>query len=154
VKTLTLKKDMTVFWEGDPAASMYRILSGKVAVYKNYATIRQEKLAELTAGDFFGEMELIEGSTRFATVAVLESPTTLERIEESEFGLFLAQNPDVVQEIIRQLCHKLRTTTEAYLEICESIAQATTSATDDCNLSSDERLRSIHDKEAVAHMNA
>lgn len=149
----TLKKGMTVFWEGDSGDCMYLIRWGKVGVYVNYATSRQKKLAELNSGDYFGEMGLIDGEPRSATVVALESGTQLERIGRQEFAQFLAENPNKVYAIIQQLSHKLREGTKNYLDACRSVANVVGSdevdETSDYRFGQDERLRAIHDAHAA-----
>lgn len=157
--TKALKKGTTIFWENDPGDCMFYIRWGRVGVYKDYATIRQKKLAELTDGDFFGEMGLIDHTPRSATVVVLENGTKLDRIGEDEFAGFLAENPNKVNLIVQQLSHKLRETTRDYLEICKRVASAVGETGDvddasDYHFEQDERLREIHDAEATSRENA
>ncbi len=159
MKTKALKKDSTVFWEGDAGDCMYYILWGKVGVYKNYATLHQKKLAELSSGDYFGEMGLIDGEPRSATAVVLEDGTRLDRIDESEFAQFLAENPAKVGRIIEQLSHKLRQTTKDYLEICRSVASAVgeeheVDGSSNYHFEQDDHLRTIHDAQAKTADNA
>ena len=54
------KKGEVIIRQGQPGDSMYNILWGRVAVYSGYGTPREQKLAELGANDFFGEMELLD----------------------------------------------------------------------------------------------
>lgn len=147
------KKGTTVFWEGDPGNCMYYIRWGTVGVYVNYATIHQKKLAELTSGDYFGEMGLIDGAPRSATVEVLESGTLIDRIGKDEFAQFLAENPNKVYAIIQQLSHKLRDATNTYLDACRSVANAvgddSVDETSDYRFGQDERLQAIHDVHAA-----
>ena len=154
-----LKKGATIFWENDPGDCMYYIRWGKVGVYKDYATIRQKKLTELSVGDYFGEMGLIDHAPRTATVVVLESGTLLDRIDEFDFDTFLAENPEKVNLIIQQLSHKLRQTTNDYLEICQRIASAVGETADvdaasNYHFERDQRLREIHRAKATSRNDA
>ena len=69
--------DEFFFRETDSATAMYVIQSGRVAVVREHAG-HQYRLAELSAGDCFGEMALIECAARSAAVAALEPCDTLE----------------------------------------------------------------------------
>lgn len=155
-----LKKDMTVFWEGDPSDCMYYIRWGRVGVYANYATSRQKKLAELGEGQYFGEMGLIDCAPRSATVVVLQNGTQLRRIGEEEFAQFLTDCPNVVNDIIQQLSGKLRQATKDYLSVCRSVSDAVggdASAVDEAsnyNFGQDEQLRTIHDAHVAKHTEA
>src|ERR1700740_2002312 len=54
--------------EGDPGRSMFVVHSGALAVRKLGDSGRVVHVADLHAGDFFGEMTLIEMQNRSATV--------------------------------------------------------------------------------------
>jgi CRP-like cAMP-binding protein len=159
MKNNALKKGTTVFWENDPGDCMYYIRQGRVGVYKDYATVHQKKLTELSRGDHFGEMGLIDCAPRTATVVVLESGTILDRIDEFDFDTFLAENPEKVNLIIQQLSHKLRQTTNDYLEICQRIASAVGETADvdaasNYHFERDQRLREIHRAKATSRNDA
>lgn len=112
-----------IFREGDPGDCMYAVCSGRVGVFAGFGTENEKKLAELKTGDFFGEMGLIENTTRSATVTVLEDGTELEQISENSFMDYFEQDPDRVFEILRQLSLRLRSTTKDYLEVCHAISE-------------------------------
>src|SRR5262249_27830201 len=59
----------TVVAEGEPGHSMYIVHSGELVVSKLGESGRAIRMATLGAGDFFGEMTLIEVRNRSATVA-------------------------------------------------------------------------------------
>ena len=125
----------------------------------NFATLHQRKLAELSSGDYFGEMGLIDGEPRSATIVVLEDGTRLDRIDESEFAQFLAENPNKVDLIIQRLSHKLRQATKEYLDICQSVAGAVgeereVDGSSNYHFGQDDHLRTIHDAQANAADNA
>jgi CRP-like cAMP-binding protein len=62
-----------VFLESEPGAGMYVIRSGRVDIKLKYRSEQPLLLAELQAGDFFGEMALLGDSTRSATAIARES---------------------------------------------------------------------------------
>lgn len=150
MKEQNYKKGETIFWEGDPGNCMYLVRWGSVGVFLNYATSKQKQLTTLHAGDYFGEMGLIDGEARSATIVVLERGTILERIGEDEFAEFLHTNPAMVHDILAQLCHKLRLATKEYLDVCKSLGHAvgndtiTVDESSNYHLNEDERLSSIH----------
>lgn len=61
-----------VIRQGDPGASMYVIEAGRVAVTASLGSGPPTTLAELGPGDFFGEMSLLTGAARSATVTALD----------------------------------------------------------------------------------
>lgn len=64
-------------------------------------------LADLAAGDFFGEMSLIDGQPRSATVFV-ESPCVLLVIGRHSFWKLLDSVPGMQEKILITLCQRLR----------------------------------------------
>ncbi|MBQ6295932.1 MAG: cyclic nucleotide-binding domain-containing protein [Firmicutes bacterium] len=115
------KKGEVIFRQGDPGNCMYDIVWGSVGVYAEYGTPNEKKLAELRAGDFFGEMGLLEQSPRSATVVALENDTQVSAIMESDFRDYFAENPAKVFTIMQTLSQKLRRTTQEYLDVCRTV---------------------------------
>ena len=68
----TYQPDETVFVETEPGAGMYVIRSGHVDVVLRYKSDHPLILAELQAGDFFGEMALLGDTSRSATAVARE----------------------------------------------------------------------------------
>ncbi len=64
--------------EGDPGDSMYIICSGKVEVLTKDKSGQNVSLAKLGEGDFFGEVSLLTGKPRTATIVALEKMELLE----------------------------------------------------------------------------
>jgi CRP-like cAMP-binding protein len=90
---------------------MFIVHSGKLVVSKQGDSGRVLRMAGLEAGDFFGEMTLIEMQNRSATV-VAESSTVL--YELTARNLYTCYKADihayvmVLQNINRELCRRLR----------------------------------------------
>ena len=101
----------TVVAEGEPGRSMFIVHSGELVVSKLADAGRVIRMARLEAGDFFGEMTLIEMQNRSATV-VAESPTVLYELTAGK--LYTCYKADihayvmVMQNINRELCRRLR----------------------------------------------
>lgn len=145
------RKGKVVFNEGDPGDCMYYIRWGSVAIYSQYNTRNQKKIAELSRGNYFGEMGLLDHQQRNATVVSTDRETILCRIVENEFEQFMKENPVQVMDILRQLCHNLRNTTKKYLALCKDVESAVGSAADavdegtDYGFESNENLKAVHD---------
>ncbi|MBO5496900.1 MAG: cyclic nucleotide-binding domain-containing protein [Clostridia bacterium] len=114
MKVLTFQKDAVIFLQGELAESMFDILSGSVGVYVGYGTEFEKQLTVLKAGDFLGEMGLIERYPRSATAVALEDGTKLQEIEEKEFYEFFQHQPERLLSIMRQLSERLRDRTDDY----------------------------------------
>jgi CRP/FNR family cyclic AMP-dependent transcriptional regulator len=101
----------TVVAEGEPGRSMYVVHSGELAVSKRGGMGRAIGMSRLEAGDFFGEMTLIEMQNRSATV-VAESPTVLYELTARQLYTYYKSDIHayviVMQNINRELCRRLR----------------------------------------------
>lgn len=145
------RKGQVVFRQGDSGDCMYFIRWGSVGVFVDYGKKNEKKLAELRAGDYFGEMELLDHSSRSATVVSLERGTVLNRISEDEFDEFVRENPARIADILARLSHKLREITKKYLQVCRAVDQSVGEQADEVvesetyGFEQNEELRAIHD---------
>ena len=63
--------------QGEPATSLYLILSGSVEVNQDVADGSRTLLRNLGSGDFFGELAIADGTARTANVVAIDSVTCL-----------------------------------------------------------------------------
>ncbi len=66
------RKNQVIFLEEETGNYMYLVLTGKVKVAKAGTGGKEIILAIHRAGDFFGEMSLLDGKTAPATVSAME----------------------------------------------------------------------------------
>jgi voltage-gated potassium channel len=92
LKVQTCHRGSTVVRQGQPGDSMFFIAEGEVEVQAGAARIR------LRAGQFFGEMALISGAPRNATV-VAATPARLLRLDVVDFRELAARQPELLQVI-------------------------------------------------------
>ncbi|MFP5405224.1 MAG: Crp/Fnr family transcriptional regulator [Gammaproteobacteria bacterium] len=97
----------TIVAEGEPSHSLYILLSGRAKVQRSDAEGKEVILAVLSAGDWFGEMSMIDEEARSASVITLESCDFMS-IEKASFKAMLAQSPDVSMAVMRGLVARLR----------------------------------------------
>ena len=88
--------------EGGDGAGFHLIASGTAAV-----SIRGVAKGELGPGDYFGEIALIDGKTRSATV-VATSPLTTVALATWNFRPILEEEPGVAVALLKVLCARLR----------------------------------------------
>lgn len=100
--------------EGDPGTSMYIITSGEVKVYtrgKQGALY----LAKLGEGDFFGEVSVLTGKPRTATITA-SRPTELLRLDKEKLDNALGRYPGI-RKVLDDFYKKRAThTVEAMIE--------------------------------------
>jgi NADH:ubiquinone reductase (H+-translocating) len=82
-----------VFRQGDLGDRMYIIVSGRAAVVRRDHG-HEIVLAELGAGEYFGEMALVQKTTRGATVRCVE-PMDVVSVPKGELGVLAAHVPEL-----------------------------------------------------------
>jgi len=103
----SLPRSTTVMASGDPTDSLYIVLSGRLKVMMSDAEGKEVILSILTAGEFFGEMGLIDDAPRSASVVSIE-PCELLSIAKRDFKKCLAENFEMAQAVMRGLVRRLR----------------------------------------------
>ncbi len=101
------RKNQIIFLEEETGNYMYLVLSGKVKVAKSTASGKETLLAIHRAGDFFGEMSLLDGKTSPATVSAIEDCKIIS-VRAADFHKHLMHNEKVLLQIINVLCARLR----------------------------------------------
>ncbi len=102
----------TLCHEGAVEHIFYIVAEGQAAITKQLGPAEQRVLAMRGAGEFFGEMALIERQPRSATITTLVETTVLE-ISEEVFNQFLEHSPSMALSMIRRLTANTRATNEA-----------------------------------------
>ena len=92
--------------QGEVGTGFYVIAGGHARVSRDGETI-----AELGPGEFFGELSLLDGRPRIATVSATE-PTTCLAIASWEFETLLQAQPGVAIAILHGVARRLREVSE------------------------------------------
>lgn len=100
-------KDEFIIMQGDEGGSFFIILSGRVKVLINSPNGREVTLAILSENDYFGEMSLIDGSIRSASVAAMQN-TELLTINHVDFNAYLIRFPEVSIKLLKSFMSRLR----------------------------------------------
>ena len=93
-----------IIHQSDHGDAMFLIVEGEVRVHRGEA-----KLAMLTSKDYFGEMSILDGEPRSASVTAL-TDCLLIRINQADFHAILSQHFKVALAIIQTLTRRLRET--------------------------------------------
>jgi CRP/FNR family cyclic AMP-dependent transcriptional regulator len=96
----------TIFNEGDESDGMYLVMEGMVLVFRTDEKGVERTLSIVTEGQSFGELGLLIGQKRFATVAagldvklLKITPEMLEKLE--------AEKPELVMRMYKMLAQTL-----------------------------------------------
>jgi CRP-like cAMP-binding protein len=88
--------------EGRGALALHLIVEGSATVSKDGRELRT-----LGPGDYFGEISMIDGRPRSATVTALE-PLTVLAIPHQDFEQVVDEDPEVARHLLKTLCARLR----------------------------------------------
>lgn len=102
------------FGEMDPiiqqeehGTNFYLILNGKVKVVRYTEDGKEIILDTLSTGEYFGEMALLDGLSRSASVVPL-TPVKVLAIDRPSFIRFLQQSPKALEYLLKELSLRLR----------------------------------------------
>lgn len=109
----------TIFTVGAPGTSMIAISKGTVRI--SYPTVqgRELVLADLGAGEVFGEVALLDGRERSATATAVTA-CELALLERTHVVPFLRERPEVCLNLLELLCARLRRSDERMADIAFS----------------------------------
>lgn len=109
-------KNTVVLVEGEPGDALFVIVSGRVKVFVGNSVGREVTLANLLPGDYFGELSLLDGSPRSASVRATEN-SELAMLDRELFGRFLQQHPHACRLLLRRLSQRIRQLTQLVRDI-------------------------------------
>ena len=100
-------KGSVVIQEGAHDSTMFIVLLGELAVYKNHRKYDEVLVGKLSAGDFFGEMSLFLMEPRSATIVALENSLVLEMTSANAIEI-IETYPEVPYNMMKALCKRLQ----------------------------------------------
>jgi CRP-like cAMP-binding protein len=109
-KVWKVAPDHTIFREGDDGEQLYIIQEGRVRILLNTrgqdGAPTQGTINTLHTGQSFGELVLLDGKTRTATVSTLEQSVLLV-LHERDFARLCESNPRIGYRVMRDLAGDL-----------------------------------------------
>jgi CRP/FNR family transcriptional regulator, cyclic AMP receptor protein len=124
----SVKANEPIFWFGDRGDTLFIVDQGRVEVTAPDARGGHVRLDTLGPGGVFGELGLIDGGPRSATVRAL-TDCSLLALPREPFHAFLRQRPDVAIDMLQVLGARLRASTATIRGLPnpnQVIAEATT----------------------------
>jgi CRP/FNR family transcriptional regulator, cyclic AMP receptor protein len=101
-----------IFEEGSSGRELYVVLDGKIDIAKITGTTKT-LIVTLGKGEFFGEMAVIDGSSRSATAIAAAPKTRVMRINHARFVYLVSQQPAFALMIMDALSKRLRASNAA-----------------------------------------
>jgi uncharacterized membrane protein len=107
VEKVEFNAGKVVFHRGDPGDSMYVVLSGKVEISFKNDTGEKIVLENAKAGDFFGEISLLDAGPRTASATVLEDGEALV-IDRGDLDELMRARPEAILPLLAAAGRRLR----------------------------------------------
>ena len=101
-----------IFEEGSTGRELYVVLDGKIDIVKITGAAKT-LIVTLGKGEFFGEMAVIDGSSRSATAIAAAPKTKVMRINHARFVYLVSQQPAFALMIMDALSKRLRASNAA-----------------------------------------
>ena len=102
MKEVEYRADQQIFAQGDQGASLFIVYEGTVGIYHG-----PQLLTTFGEGDFFGELALLDAEPRSAA-AQAQEPVLVFRLDQDDFYDVMEERPEVMRNILRVLCQRLR----------------------------------------------
>ena len=100
-----------IFEEGSTGRELFVVLDGQVEIAKIDGDSKSV-IVTLGKGEFFGEMAVIDGSSRSATAIAAAPKTRVMRINHARFVYLVSQQPAFALMIMDALSKRLRVSNE------------------------------------------
>ena len=104
-------RGVRVFHEGDSSDACYIVREGDLRVTREHSDGRAIALASLAAGDFFGELAMLDGEARSASVETL-TDSELLALPASDMRRVIGKHGEIAAKLITALTRRLRETNE------------------------------------------
>ena len=101
----------TIFNEHDRGDSLYVVETGAVRIWVYDEDVKEVTLAELKAGDFFGELAVLDRGERSSSATAI-ADTHLHRLSSDDFQQFLMDHPDASIDVICEIAQRMRQTNQ------------------------------------------
>ena len=121
---ISFETGQIIFTEGDESEDLFILLSGELEILKG-----NKKISEINKpGELFGEMSVLLGGKRTATVKVVKDVKAL-KIVKSDIARFLESSPEIARDITFMLARRLDETSQILYglkEFCDQLPDAVT----------------------------
>lgn len=110
-KEKTYDEDAVIFRENDQGSALFILKSGSVKISISDRNGKEDILKIMYPFDLFGEMSLLDGQQRSATVTAMEKSATLI-IEREHFINLIRKHPQIALNMLAMLSRRIRKTDE------------------------------------------
>ncbi|MDB5236308.1 MAG: hypothetical protein JWR44_3301 [Hymenobacter sp.] len=111
MKEVTFHEGEEIFAKGDIGTSLFILHDGQVGIFNG-----SQQLATFGPGDFFGELALLDTEPRSATAAAVGHVLAF-RIDQEDFYDVMEERAEVLRNILKMLCQRIRRQNEKMREL-------------------------------------
>jgi CRP/FNR family transcriptional regulator, cyclic AMP receptor protein len=111
VDQVNYKAGDIIFNERDKGDALYVVETGAVRIWVMDEDVQPVTLAELKAGEFFGELAVLDRGERSTSASAIED-THLHRLSSDDFQQFLMEHPDIAIDVICEIGARMRQTNQ------------------------------------------
>src|SRR6202035_4341792 len=111
-RSLSLDADQTLFLAGDEGDGCYRVEEGLLKASVAAPNGGERILAILGPGSVVGELSMIDGAPRSASVTALRD-SKLCFVGQADFDAIGKSNPEIYRDVMKMLARRLRDTNDA-----------------------------------------
>lgn len=104
-----------IFSAGEPGDGFYVLESGRVKISAAVGSGEPRQLALIEAGDFFGEMAVLDDAPRSAT-ATADTDVTVAFVDRERLLDLLQSHPSLALNLIREFSSRMRALNRKYLD--------------------------------------
>jgi CRP/FNR family transcriptional regulator, cyclic AMP receptor protein len=104
-------RETRIFHEGDPGDACYIVREGSARVTREHPDGRAITLATLGPGAIFGELAMLDGERRSASVETTEN-TELVALPASDVRKLIREHPEMAEKLVVALTRRLREANE------------------------------------------
>jgi CRP/FNR family transcriptional regulator/CRP/FNR family cyclic AMP-dependent transcriptional regulator len=127
VRRRTFARGDIIFQKDDPGQSLFIIETGSVRIYVPGAQGVDLTLAVMGAGDFFGDLSLLDGRPRSASASAI-SEAVLVTVERTDFTNLLRARPESSLLVLAEISKRVRDTDQmatdlAFLDVSGRLAR-------------------------------
>jgi CRP/FNR family transcriptional regulator, cyclic AMP receptor protein len=109
-------RDAPVFYQEDPGEELHLVVRGHLKVVVPTEAGEEAVLTVLRPGDLFGEMALLDGQPRSATVVALE-PVETYALRRPDFLMLLRTSPKAVEGLLAALAKMIRRLSDEVIDL-------------------------------------
>jgi CRP/FNR family cyclic AMP-dependent transcriptional regulator len=109
-------RDAPVFYQEDPGEELHLVVQGHLKVVVPTEAGEEAVLTVVGPGDLFGEMALLDGQPRSATVVALE-PVETYALRRQDFLALLRNSPEAVEGLLAALAKMIRRLSEEVIDL-------------------------------------